>query len=161
MNKINLMRIILADHHPQATWTLNTTIENELGIVLVGEAVDAKSLLVQSNRLHPDLILMDKELPGSPIEDLIAALHLLEPKPIVIIMVTDPKYGRLLLKAGTASYASGGEHADLFLEKLQLHKNNQFGRRMRTETKYREQPVVSEDHYPGYPHGFPPAATNH
>ena len=74
-----MLRILLADHHPYVLQALKTMLSEKPGLAAVGEAVDINGLLCLSEKLHPDLILKDIELPGGPIEDLNAPLHLLEP----------------------------------------------------------------------------------
>lgn len=112
------MRIILADHHESTRWALKVALEEYPEFDLIGEAADAESLLVQSNQHHPDLVLMDRELPGSPIEDLIADLHGHEPKPIVMVMSSSPEYGKIILIAGADAFVSKDEKADWLMEKL-------------------------------------------
>ena len=116
------MRILLADHHATPRWALKTMIEEEPEFELVGEAVDVESLQYLSILHHPDLILIDRELPGGPIDDLITALHLLAPKPVVIVMSSDPGHGRLLLKAGADAFVSKGEQVDWLLRVLHKYK---------------------------------------
>ncbi len=124
-----MMRILLADHHTHALWALRTMLEEESGIESVGEAVDVESLLELSEELHPDLILIDRELPGRSFEDLIVDLHLLDPKPIVIVMSSDAGYERMLLKAGADAYVSKSDQPDWLLRSL---------RKYRTETQKKE-----------------------
>ncbi len=117
-----MLRILLADHHTHVQWALKTMLLEKPGLVLVGEAVDADGLLSLSEKLHPDLILVDRELPGSPIEDLIAALHLLDPKPVVIVMNSDRTYERRLLQAGADVFVSKGDNPEGLLDKLHQFK---------------------------------------
>lgn len=119
-----MIHILLADHHAPPLWALKTVLQEEPEFELVGEAVDAEGLRDLSEKYHPDLILMDRELPGEPIEDLIAALHLLDPKPVVIVMSSDSSYGRMLLKAGADAFVSKGEQVDWLLRVLQKYKKS-------------------------------------
>ena len=118
-----MMHILLADHHANALWALKTLRQEEPGFKVVGEAVDGESLNNLSVRLHPDLILMDKDLPGSPIENLMAALHQLKPKPNVIVMSSDPECSRMMLKAGADAFVSKGEQPDWVLQTLRNYRN--------------------------------------
>ena len=112
------MRIILADHHPQALWALKISLEAEPEFDLVGEATDADTLcaLVASN--PPDLALIDRELPGKPIEDLITELHENPVKFLVVVMSSQPEYGRMALKAGADAFVSKSDQPDWLLETL-------------------------------------------
>lgn len=95
-----------------------TLLREKPDFELVGEAVDAEWLLVLCEEKLPDLVLLDKDLPGTPIEDLIAALHQFDPKPVVIVMSSNPNDGRRLLRAGADAFASKGEQADWLLRLL-------------------------------------------
>lgn len=124
------MRIILADHHPQVLWALKTLLEEEPQFDLIGEAVEAGSLLLLAEKHTADLVLVDKELPGSPIEDLIACLHALEPRPIVMVMSSEIESSRMLLKSGADAFVSKGDRPDWLLETLQkyvLRMNKEVG----------------------------------
>ena len=116
-NKI--MHLILADHHPQALWALKTTLQEKSNLVVIGEAKDAAELLAMVIENPPDLALIDWELPGKPIEDLITELHRCKPKPAVIVMGSQPEYGRMLLKAGADAFVSKSDQPDWLLETLQ------------------------------------------
>jgi len=87
------MRIILADHHPQALWALKTMIMERSAFVFLGEAVDAEALLALAASCSPDIALIDWELPGRSIKSLIAALHRGKPKPVVVVMAANPNLG--------------------------------------------------------------------
>ena len=100
------MRIILADHHSQVLWALKTTLQEEADFDLIGEAVDAKSLLNLAEKHSVDLILVDIGLPGKLLGDLIATLHALKPKPIVIIMSSKSEDSRMALSAGADAFVS-------------------------------------------------------
>ena len=113
------MRIILADHHPQALWALKTTLQEKSKFEVTGEAKDAEHLLGLVVQNPPDLVLVDWELPGKPIEDLITELHGCKTKPAVIVMGSQPEYGRMLLKAGADAFISKGDQPDWLLETLQ------------------------------------------
>ena len=70
-------------------------------------------------KTRPDLALIDWELPGKPIEDLITELHACKPSPIVVVMGSQPEYGRMLLKAGADAFVSKGDQPDWLLETLE------------------------------------------
>jgi two-component system, NarL family, response regulator, fimbrial Z protein, FimZ len=113
------MRIILADHHAQPCWALKTLLNEQPEFEIIGEAVDADGLLTLAVKHLPDLVLVDGELPGIYIEDLIARLHALEPPPIVVVMSSEFENSRKLLKAGADAFVSKGDEPDWLLETLQ------------------------------------------
>ena len=113
------MHIILADHHPQALWALKTMLQEKPKLDVTAEATDACNLLTLAEENPPDLILMDWELPGGSIDDLITKLHMLKPKPVVVVMSSRPEQGRMLLKAGADAFISKSDQPDWLLETLQ------------------------------------------
>ncbi len=117
------MRIILADHHPQALSALKTMLQEKTKLEVVGEAIDAISLLALAVENFPDLVLTDWEMPGRSIEYLITELHSIHPKPVVVVMGSRPEYGRMLLKAGADSFVSKSDQPDWLLETLQKYES--------------------------------------
>lgn len=113
------MRIMLADHHPQALWALKTMLQERSEFEITGEAIDADHLIAQAIASPPDLALIDRELPGRPIEDLIADLHSLKPSPIVVLMSSESEYGSMLLKAGADAFVSKGDRPEWLVESLE------------------------------------------
>src|SRR5512137_975287 len=103
------MRIILADPHPKSLWALKTALQEKPELEVVGDAVDAESLLALAALHSPGLILLDISLPGKSIEDLITELHACKTRPIVVGMSTEPENGRMMLKAGADAFVSKGE----------------------------------------------------
>jgi DNA-binding NarL/FixJ family response regulator len=112
------MRIILADPHPKAIWALKTLLLEKPEMEVIGDVVDAESLLALAAGHPADLILIDMELPGRVIEDLITELHAGKSRPVVVGMSTKPEYGRMMLKAGADAFVSKSEQPEWLLETL-------------------------------------------
>ncbi|KPK08347.1 MAG: hypothetical protein AMJ56_11825 [Anaerolineae bacterium SG8_19] len=115
------MRIILADHHRQALWALKTTLQEESELEIVGEVMDSEGLLMLAENAAADLVLVDRKLPGDPINDLISRLQTLEPRPIIIVMSSNSEDSRLMLKAGADAFVSKGDQPDWLLETLRQY----------------------------------------
>ncbi|MGD9099326.1 MAG: response regulator transcription factor [Anaerolineae bacterium] len=58
------MRIFLADHQAKERAALKRLLGQDPELCLVGEAAEVESLLTQAEVIHPDLVLLDWELPG-------------------------------------------------------------------------------------------------
>jgi len=112
------MRIILADHHAEPRRALSTLLEEQPEFVLIGEAVDAQGLLSLAETHAADLVLLDSKLPGISIDDLIAKLRAIEPRPAVVVMSSEFERSRALLKAGADAFVSKADEPDWLLEKL-------------------------------------------
>ena len=115
------MRIILADQHAQPLWALKTYLEEQPEFDLIGEVMDAHGLLTLAEEQPPDLILVDYELLDSPIQDLIARLHALEPIPVIIVMSSKFECSGVVLKAGADAFVSKRDQPDWLLDKLQKY----------------------------------------
>lgn len=115
------MRIILADQHAQPLWALKTMLEEQTEFDLIGEAEDAQDLLKLAEEQPADLILVDNELLGGYIEEVIARLHALAPTPIIIVMSSEFDCSRMALKAGADAFVSKGDQPDWLLDKLRKY----------------------------------------
>jgi len=112
------MRIILADHHEQALQAMKELLEEYEVFECIGGAVDAQGLLQLAEDKAPDLVLVDRELPGSSIQVLIDRLHAIQPRPTIVVMSSNCEYGRVLLQAGADAFISNADDPDWLLEKL-------------------------------------------
>jgi DNA-binding NarL/FixJ family response regulator len=112
------MRIILADHHADPRWALKMLLKEHPEFDIVGEAMHTQGLLSLAEQNSADLVLVDIELPGICIDDLITRLHALEPHPIIMVMSSKSDDSRALLKAGADAFVSKTDQPDWLLEKL-------------------------------------------
>ena len=115
------MRVIVADHNPEALWALITILVEEPCIELSGAVADGLQLLDFAAQAAVDLVLVDRRVPGLPIEDLIACLQALKPRPIVVVMSSDFEDGRIMLRAGADAFASKGDQPDWLLDTLRRY----------------------------------------
>lgn len=100
------MRVLLADHHSEVRWALRTAIKEEPRLVVVGEATEAEALLSEAQALRPDLILLEWELPGRPVEELLSTLYALNNGCQVIILSRQPECETAALEAGADAFVS-------------------------------------------------------
>lgn len=112
------MRIILADHHRQALWALETTLCEEPGLEIVGEATDTFGLVTLAEKGGCDLVLVDSMLPGIPIEELIPVLKAFEPQPIVIVIGSRCEESSSMLSAGAEAFVCKADRPEWLLETL-------------------------------------------
>jgi DNA-binding NarL/FixJ family response regulator len=102
------MHVLVADGHTQVRWALRTAIKEAFDWVVIDEASDAQSLLDRARILEPDLVLLEWELPGSPVGPaLVSALHALTPRCRVAVLSRLPEAQQAAMSAG----------ADLFVSK--------------------------------------------
>lgn len=117
-----MLRVVLADPHRQALWALRILLQEEPGLELIGEAVDAEGLVTLAEEGTADLVVMDRKLPGSHLNELISILHALRPRPTVIIMSANFEDRRMVLQAGADAFVSKADQPHCLLESLRHYK---------------------------------------
>ena len=116
------MRKLLADRHIRVLWALKTTIQEEPDIEIIGEAMDAERLLKLVNEGNTDLVFLDQELPGIPLEELHYHLHTLNPRLIEIVISNDPISCRRMLLTGADAWIRKEEQPTRLLEMLRRYE---------------------------------------
>jgi len=100
------MRILLADDQPKVRFALRVLLERQLGLEVVGEAADAKGLLIQAGIACPDLVLLGWGLPGLEGAELLRALLEICPDLFVIALSGRPEARQAALVAGVDAFVS-------------------------------------------------------
>jgi len=100
------MRILLADNQSRVRFALSSLLEEQPGLVVVGEAADCQAFLAQVKAAGPDLALIDWDLPGMAGFDLLAALHRICPGLHVIALSSRPEAEQEALAAGAWAFVS-------------------------------------------------------
>jgi DNA-binding NarL/FixJ family response regulator len=112
------MRVLIADAHPEVRWALRTVIREELGLTVVGEVSDTEHLLDEARAQHPDVILLEWELPGQPGEELFADLGTLNHGSRVIVLSRRPEARQAALAAGAEAFVSKADAPEQLLTAL-------------------------------------------
>ena len=112
------MRVLLADAHSQVRWALRAVIREEPGWAVVGEVSNAENLLSKALALEPDLIVIEWELAGQPVDQLLSALHALSARPRVIVLSRWPEARKAALAAGADDFISKADPPDRLLTTL-------------------------------------------
>lgn len=73
-------------------------------MTVVGEAADSDALLSKAFALQPDLIFVEWELPGLPIEEILDALHHQHDSFRVVVMGQTPEARTTALAAGADAF---------------------------------------------------------
>lgn len=128
-NTIQQVRVILADDKSQVRQALQILLDQELNMVVVGEASDAESLLLQTRTNLPDLVLLDWQLPGLSPRDSLSSLRITCPNLQVIALSDWPGGQRQALTAGANAFVSKVDSPERLLNTLHAMdikiKNNQ------------------------------------
>jgi DNA-binding NarL/FixJ family response regulator len=100
------MRLLLADDQMNVRSALRLLLSQNDSLQIVGEAADATSLLQAVAQKHPDLVLLDWELPGLPPEQLLRLLWYERPSLKIIAMSSRPEAEPQALAAGIHAFLS-------------------------------------------------------
>jgi DNA-binding NarL/FixJ family response regulator len=79
--------LVIADDHPLILAGLATLIESEPGLALLGKAVDAAGAVELHERLRPDVLLVDLNMPGGGLHA-IAQVRARHPEAKIVILTT-------------------------------------------------------------------------
>ena len=123
------MKIILADDQPEVCSALRLLLEQRTGQVPVSEASDIQNLLAQAHSLHPDLVLLDWELPGlpqvkrpaepRPPGEVVAMLRSLVPEVKVVALSGRPEARKQALAAEVDGFVSKSDPPEQLLAILE------------------------------------------
>ena len=99
-------RLIMADDHELARAGLRSMLAGEAGLELVGEAANGREALELCAQVHPDLALLDMNMPEMDGLAATRAIKQLSPSISVLIvtMQANPEYLFEAVKAGAAGY---------------------------------------------------------
>ncbi len=88
-------------------------------MAVVGEAADSEELLTELQAKHPDVVLLEWELPGQPGLELLPALRGCNSRPVVIVLSGRPELEQAVRDAGAHAFFNLGEPPRRLLETLQ------------------------------------------
>lgn len=99
------IRILIADDHGVLRAGLRELLNAEPGFEVVGEAADGAEAISLSQKLQPDIVLMDLRMPGNG--GIQTTRQLLEEQPDVSVLVLTVHDDDLLLREAIKAGASG------------------------------------------------------
>lgn len=98
--------VVVADDHP----VVRSGIRNELishdDIDVLGEAVDGDEALAQVEKLNPDVLVLDLQMPGTKAPEIVRRLHASGSSPHVLVLTAygDVEYVLGMMRAGAEGY---------------------------------------------------------
>ena len=121
------MRILLADDQAKVRSALRLLIEMQPGLTVVGEAADAKELLTQAEDTHPDLVLLDWELPNLTMNGWLVDLRSLSPHLSVVALSGRPEARRAAMDAGVDAFVSKAHPPENLLSAIKACRREDNG----------------------------------
>ena len=109
------MRILLADNQSHVRFALRVLLERQPGFEVVGEAVAIDDLLSKTKTSHPDLILLDWDLPGLTTIGSIATIKKERPKLFITVISGRLEAQQAALVAGADAFVSKSEPPERLL----------------------------------------------
>ena len=105
---MDVVRVLLVDDQPAFLRAMASVVEETPGFVAVGAAESGEECLALAEALHPDLVLLDVNLPG--IDGVETAKRLTErsmPPVVVLLSTYDEDAGeRFVAESGAAAYVT-------------------------------------------------------
>ncbi len=100
------IRVMLADDHAILRTGLKLFIDSQPDMVCVGEAEDSETTLQLARKLHPDVLLLDLNMPGLGGLVVLPEIRRQSPQTRVLILTmhADHGYLRQALSQGAAGY---------------------------------------------------------
>ena len=123
------IRVLLVDDHRILREGVRSLLTDEPGIKVVGEAEDGQSAVEQTDRLKPEVVLMDMVMPH--LSGLEATVRIKERHPEVMILIMsmhdNDEYVQQVIKAGASGYVLKGVAGDdLILAIKAVHDGASF-----------------------------------
>jgi DNA-binding NarL/FixJ family response regulator len=102
-------------------------LEEGHGFQVVGEAADSEELLAEVESKHPDVVLLEWELPGQPAVDLLPRLRSLNSRLCVIVLSGRPDLEEEARATGADFFVSLGDPPKRLLATLQALQKGSCG----------------------------------
>lgn len=99
-------KILIVDDHPMMREGLSAGINREPDLMVCGEAENARQAMDAAQKLEPDLVLVDLNLPGKNGLELVKDLKAAHPRLAIlaISMHDESLYAERMLRAGAGGY---------------------------------------------------------
>ena len=122
------MDVLLADKRAAVRSAVRLVLAHEPGISLIAEVETGDELLARIEAGCPDLLLLDWELPGQPLPEVLSTLRQRCPHLQVIALSGHPEVRRLALEAGVDQFVCKANSPDQLLAAIRSVRPASIGR---------------------------------
>ena len=122
------IRILIADDHPIFRDGLHRLIESQPGFSLAGEAIDGQQALTFTQKLKPDILLLDlamPKLPGLEVLKQLAAMNL-HTRTIILSAAVDQAQMTEALQFGARGVVLKDTASQLLVKSMQCVMNGEY-----------------------------------
>ncbi len=112
------MRVLIADEKQKIRFALRLLLEREPDLSVVGEAEDVESLMAQIEISHPDMVLLDWELPNTNGENALHSMREVYPNMTMIVLSGRTEVKKAALAAGANAFISKGDPPERLLAEV-------------------------------------------
>ncbi len=114
--------ILLVDDHALLRETLADRLQSEADMSVAGTASNARDAVLHAERLKPDLVVMDIDMPGKISFDAAREIQVLSPKTRILYLSAffHDRYIQDALEAGAAGYITKDEPPEVLLKAIRM-----------------------------------------
>ena len=110
------MRIILAARESDLRLAMQLLLSEEPGVQVIGSANNASGLLALINSTFPDLVILDEDLPGRSIREVLSEIKACEASPKIVLLGQDAIPDKEVNQAGIEYYLQKGDPPEKLVE---------------------------------------------
>lgn len=140
-----MIRIVLADDHPILRVGIRDLLEEQPDMEVVGEAANGEEAIRLVDSLHPNVLVLDMNLPGQSGVEVAQALSRRH-KPLKILALSaynDSAYVKGLLACGAAGYVTKEQPPQVIVEAVRAVAQGKGRWFVSLENRTGEQPILS------------------
>jgi DNA-binding NarL/FixJ family response regulator len=113
------MDIVLASARADLRFSMEVLLREQPGVVVTGTATGSEGLLALIETTSPILAILDWDLPGRAIEDVLARAQAADRRPYIIVLGKDAPTERIALAAGADDFVLYGDSPQYLLDAVQ------------------------------------------
>ncbi|HEY83575.1 MAG TPA: response regulator transcription factor [Chloroflexi bacterium] len=114
------MRVLLADQRPDVRLSLALLLNREPGVSVVGSASETEGLLALAKSARPDIVILDRDLPGSSTEDALNSLRILDQHLKILLLNASASPATRAQLSKIDAIISKNDSPEILLEKFRI-----------------------------------------